>query len=359
MPATSPIRVRDERAVTDGGDYLQLQAAQAATNMEFGPRALPARVIPIPDMLNAKSTEMAAAPYWGPIWNMAPKDDDAWRAAVKESADQVTPMLAEARVALGVRMEPAVMGGVNAFILTPSQIPERHRDQLVFHVHGGGYLFGTGEAGTGEAMLMAAFGGYKVVSIDYRMAPDFPFPAAMDDVVAAWRAIVATTDPKRIAIEGTSAGGGIILALMLRLKAEGLPLPGAIAPGSPSSDLTETGDSYKTNEWLDNVLVSYAGFMAQVVERYANGHDLKDPQLSPIYGDFDGFPPTFLTAGTRDLLLSNTVRVHRKLRQAGVVAALQIFEGMSHAQYTFDYTAPVTKEAFAEIALFFDAHLSI
>jgi epsilon-lactone hydrolase len=357
MPALSSLIVDDQHVLTDD-EYLELQALQAVANAEPGPRTLPARSIPVPDMLDAKSTEMAAAPYWGPIWNMMPKDDDAWRAAVQESADQVAPFLAEARAALGVRMEATLIGGVDAFTLIPNNIPDRHKDQLVFHVHGGGYLFGTGEAGTGEAMLMAAFGGYKVVSIDYRMAPDFPYPAAMDDVVAAWRAIVATTDPKRIAIEGTSAGGGIILAMMLRLKAEGLPLPGAIAPGSPSSDLTETGDSYKTNEWLDNVLVSYAGFMAQVVEKYANGHDLKDPQLSPIYGDFDGFPPTFLTAGTRDLLLSNTVRAHRKLRQAGVVAELQIFEGMSHAQYTFDYAAPVTKEAFAEMAHFFDTHLA-
>jgi epsilon-lactone hydrolase len=357
VPALSSLIVDDQRIVADD-EYLKLQTVQAGMNAEPGPRRLPARVIPVPDMLDAKSTEMAAAPYWGPIWNMTPTDDDAWRAAVKESADQVAPLLAEARATLCVQMEPTLIGGVNAFILTPDDIPDRHKDQLVFHVHGGGYLFGTGEAGTGEAMLMAAFGGYKVVSIDYRMAPDFPHPAAMDDVVAAWRAIVATTNPKHIAIEGTSAGGGIILAMMLRLKAEGLPMPAAIAPGSPSSDLTETGDSYKTNEWLDNVLVSYGGFMAQVVAKYANGHDLRDPQLSPIYGDFHGFPPTFLTAGTRDLLLSNTVRVHRKLRQAGVVAELQIFEGMSHAQYTFDHMAPVTREAFSEIATFFDAHLS-
>jgi epsilon-lactone hydrolase len=356
VPALSSLIVDDQRILADA-EYLKLQAVQGAANAEAGPRTLPARVIPVPDMLDARSTEMAAAPYWAPIWNMVPKDDDAWRAAVQESADRVAPLLAEARAALDVTMEPAVIGGVNAFVLTPNDIPDRHKDQLVFHVHGGGYLFGTGEAGTGEAMLMAAFGGYKVVSIDYRMAPDFPYAAAMDDVVAAWRATVATVDPRRIAVEGTSAGGGIILAMMLRLKAEGLPLPSAIAPGSPTSDLTETGDSYKTNEWLDNVLVSYAGFMAQVVEKYANGHDLKDPQLSPIYGDFDGFPPTILTAGTRDLLISNTVRAHRKLRQAGVVAELQIFEGMSHAQYTFDYTAPVTREAFAEMAHFFDTHL--
>ena len=147
------------------------------------------------------------------------------------------------------------------------------------------------------------------------------------------------------------------LAMILRAKQEGLPLPAVIAPGTPWSDLTETGDTYKTNEWLDNVLVSYNGYLRRAAELYANGHDLKDPALSPLYGDMHGFPPTILTSGTRDLLLSSTVRVHRRLRQAGVEAVLQVFEGQSHAQYYRDVGAPETKEAFGEIARFFDKHL--
>jgi acetyl esterase/lipase len=161
-----------------------------------------------------------------------------------------------------------------------------------------------------------------------------------------------------MAIFGTSTGGGMTLAMILRAKQEGLPLPAAIAPGTPWADLTETGDTYKTNEWLDNVLVSYNGYLRHAAELYANGHDLKDPQLSPIYGDFSGFPPAILTSGTRDLFLSLTVLTHRKLRRAGVEAELQVFEGMSHAQYNFDAFAPETKETFTEIAKFFDKHLA-
>ena len=173
---------------------------------------------------------------------------------------------------------------------------------------------------------MAAYGGYRVISIDYRMPPDAPYPAAMDDVTSAWRALVAQTDPRRIAVEGTSTGGGMTLALMLRAKAEGLPLPGAIAPGSPWSDMTSTGDSYKTNEWIDNVVVSYDGYLSRLARLYAHGHDLKDPQLSPVYGDLHGLPPTILTSGTRDLFLSNTVRVQRKLREAGIEADLEMMK---------------------------------
>jgi acetyl esterase/lipase len=108
---------------------------------------------------------------------------------------------------------------------------------------------------------------------------------------------------------------------------------------------------------LDNVLVAYGVSCDKRAALYANGHDLKDPLLSPVYGDMHGFPPTILTTGTRDLLLSNTVRVHRKLRQAGVEAVLQVFEGQSHAQYMRDVNAPETKDAFGEIALFLDRYL--
>src|ERR1700755_1591252 len=144
---------------------------------------------------------------------------------------------------------------------------------------------------------------------------------------------------------------------MLRARQEGLKMPGAIAPGTPMSDLTKTGDSFSTNEKVDNVLVSPNGFCHAAAVVYAHGHDLKDPLLSPVYGDMHGFPPAILTTGTRDLLLSNTVRVHRRLHEAGVDAQLQVFEGESHAQYEFDDQAPETREAFGEITAFFDRHL--
>jgi epsilon-lactone hydrolase len=110
-------------------------------------------------------------------------------------------------------------------------------------------------------------------------------------------------------------------------------------------------------EKVDNILVSRHGFCDAATVIYAHGHDLKDPLISPVYGDMHGFPPTILTIGARDLLLSNTVRVHRKLRRAGIGATLQVYEGESHAQYEFDDTLPESKEAFGEIASFFGAHL--
>src|SRR5262249_31056190 len=156
------------------------------------------------------------------------------------------------------------------------------------------------------------------VSVDYRMPPDFPFPAALDDAVAVYRQLLKTTKPENVGIFGTSAGGSLTLTTLLRAKMENLPMPGAIAPGTPTVDLSRTGETLFTNALGDNVLGPQDGYMRAPALLYANGRDLKDPLLSPIYGDVHGFPPAILTSGTRDLYLSNTVRMHRKLRAAGI-----------------------------------------
>jgi len=180
----------------------------------------------------------------------------------------------------------------------------------------------------------------------------------LDDAMSVWKAATKMTDSKKIGLIGSSAGGALVLELTLRAKEERVALPGAIASGTPMSDLTGEGDSFQTNALIDNVLVSNKGFCDAAARFYANGHDLRDPLLSPVYGDMRGFPPTILTTGTRDLLLSNTVRVHRKLRQVGVDAALQVYEGQSHGLYARDDRIPETREAFEEIAAFFDSHLA-
>ncbi len=119
---------------------------------------------------------------------------------------------------------------------------------------------------------------------------------------------------------------------------------------SPWSDLTETGDSYQANEWIDNVLVSYKGYLGRAALLYAHGRNLRDPELSPIYGNVVGFPPAILIAGTRDLFLSNAVRMHRKLRSAGLRAELHVWEGMPHAG--FGGAAPEDHEVSRELQAF-------
>jgi acetyl esterase/lipase len=317
-------------------------------------REIPARVLPVPDTVSPRMQSAIAQP---PVLFVAPTTAAEWKARVEKMALGAAAGLPKLRDALGVTMIPATIDGVKVFIVTPKAIPPANQNRILLHLHGGGYTLNIGEAATREAILLAGFGGFKVISIDYRTPPDFPYPAALDDGMAVYRAVLKTTNAKNIGIFGTSSGGGMTLAMVLRAGMDHLPLPGAIAPATPLSDMTKSGDTFFTNDTIDNVLVTYDALVGPTNLLYANGHDLKDPLLSPIYGDLTGFPPTILTSGTRDLFLSLTVRMHRKLRAVGVDATLQVWEGQSHGQYNRDPDAPETKEYNEEIARFFDHHL--
>jgi epsilon-lactone hydrolase len=135
--------------------------------------------------------------------------------------------------------------------------------------------------------------------------------------------------PDNVFVAGASAGGNLAAALLLRAKDEGLPMPAALVLLSPEVDLTESGDSFHTNLGIDHVLAP----LMHVNLLYAGGHDLADPYLSPLFGDVTGFPPTFIQTGTRDLFLSNSARMHRKLRASGVEAELHVFEAMPHGGF--------------------------
>jgi acetyl esterase/lipase len=144
---------------------------------------------------------------------------------------------------------------------------------------------------------MAGLEHFKVISVDYRMPPEAYFPAAIDDVLTVYKAAQRTTDPNNMAIFGTSAGGTLTLEVILLAKEQGVALPGAISAGTPMSDATKTGDSFYSNELVDNVLVSRDGFCDAATAVYANGHGLKNPLISPVYGDMHGCPPAILTTG--------------------------------------------------------------
>jgi monoterpene epsilon-lactone hydrolase len=340
------------------GAALTLLAGQAtAQTTSPGALEVPARTVPVPSTVSPQMQKIIGAPL-RQNWNVLPKTGEEWKPVAEAGAAATIKNIPGIKERLRLKVEPTSIDGVKAFVVTPETIAPQNSGRVLIHVHGGCYVLNPGEAGLPEALFMAGFGQFKVISVDYRMPPEAVFPAALDDAMKVYKAQLKTTDPKKIAIFGSSAGGALTLEMILRAKQEGLPVPGAIAPGTPMSDVTKVGDTFVTNAMLDNVLVSPDGFCDAATKVYANGHDLKDPLLSPIYGDMSGFPPTILTSGTRDLLLSNTVRVHRKLRQAGVDAALQVFEGQSHAHYYRDDTAPETKEAFGEIAAFFDKHLA-
>src|SRR3954451_18675157 len=317
---------------------------------------VPARSVPVPTTASPQMTKIIGAPLRA-NWNVLPKTGEEWKPVDDAGAGATIKNLPGMMERLHVKVEKTSIDGVRAFIVTPDAIAPENRNRLLIHVHGGCYVLNPGEAALPEAVFMAGFGHFKVIAVDYRMPPEAYFPAALDDGLTVYKNAIKTTEPKNIAIFGSSAGGALTLEMVLKAKQDGLPLPGAIAPGTPMSDVTKVCDTFITNAMLDNVLVSPDGFCDAGTKVYANGHDLKDPLLSPVYGDVKGFPPTILTSGTRDLLLSNTVRMHRKLRQAGVEAVLEVFEGQPHGAWYRDASAPESKDAFEEIARFFDKHL--
>ena len=317
---------------------------------------VPAKNLPVPQDVSPQVQKLIAAPLRNG-WNVLPKTGEEWKPVADAGAEPTIRNLPGLLERMNVKVEKSTIDGVRVFMVTPATVAPANQNRVVIHMHGGCYVLNPREAGLPEAVMLAGFGGFKVIAVEYRMPPEAYFPAALDDGMTVWKATLKNTDPGRVAIFGTSAGGALVLEMALKAKQDGVPMPGAIASGTPMSDVTKAGDTFYTNEMIDNVLVSRDGFCDAGTKVYAAGRDLKDPLLSPVYGDMAGFPPTILTSGTRDLLLSNTVRVHRKLRQAGVEAILQVYEGQSHAHYLRDDTAPETKEVFAEIAAFFDKHM--
>lgn len=168
------------------------RAASPAPAPSYAPRSVPARLLPVPDTVSPALRARIAAPY-PPGWNTIPGSAAAWKTLAAQSAAEVAPELPDLVKRLGVRVTPGRIAGVGVFFITPNDMPPANRDRLLLHLHGGGYVLFPGEAGAGEGMLMAGYGKFPVVSVDYRMPPDFPFPAALDDAIAVWRALVRQT----------------------------------------------------------------------------------------------------------------------------------------------------------------------
>ncbi len=329
----------------------------SAAAQQEGSWTLDARTVPAPAAVSQELHEAIVAapkPDAATQWGFIPDTDDGWRELQKGMSALPLEGIGNQN---GVSIEAGEIDGVAVFHVNPNEVDPGRSEQLFLHVHGGGYVLGGGNSSVTEAATAAGIIGIPALSIDYRMPPDHPFPAAVDDVVTVYRHLLGQRSAKSIVIGGTSAGGGLALAAVHKFLALGLETPGAIYAGTPWADLTKTGDTLFTNEGLDRVLVSYEGLLDVAAQLYADGHDLKDPLISPLYGDFDGFPPTYLVTGTRDMFLSDTARTHRKLRAAGVIADLNVYEGFSHAEYLMVPTSPEAREVFVEMGLFLQSHL--
>ncbi len=201
--------------------------------------------------------------------------------------------------------------------------------QVILHCHGGGYSTGSSLYARTLTAKLAASTAMEVLSFDYRLAPEHPAPAALEDALKVWDYIMLQGYGARdVIVTGDSAGGNLALTLVMKLKEQGRLLPRGLVLMSPWTDLTCSGDSFREKEGLDPVLNE--AYISHMIEAYAPGKDLKDPYISPLFGDFEGFPPTYIQVGSNEILLSDSIRLKERMMTAGVNVKLDVFEGMWH-----------------------------
>lgn len=266
---------------------------------------------------------------------------DVWRA--QDSA--------EARKLYPVKVDETTTAGVRTDVITPLEMPESNRTRLLINLHGGGFNSDSGSLI--EGVPIASLAKIKIVSVYYRLAPENPFPAAVDDVVAVYKELLKTYQPHCIGIFGTSAGAILTAEVAVKLKQLSLPLPGALGIFSGLADFSRVGDSRQLF-----TLNGFPGQMQPLDEKhldnqYVGKTDRKDPVLSPLYANLHGLPPSLLVTSTRDLLLSDTTILHRALLSAGNDSQLVVFEALPHA-FWYHFQLPETREALEIMARFFD-----
>jgi len=229
--------------------------------------------------------------------------------------------------------------------------PEKPSGITILYLHGGGYYFCSPATHRGIVFPLARRSGARTFSLDYRLTPEHPFPAALDDAVAAYRRLLADgVSPERLVIAGDSAGGGLTLATLLALRDAGDPLPAGAVMFSPWTDLAATGASLVTNEGRDPMFHGRA--FGPAGKFYAADADVRNPYVSPLYGRLDGLPPLFLQVGDTEVLLDDSTRVAEKARAAGVRVELKIWPKVSHVFQMFAPFVPEANRALEEAAGF-------
>jgi epsilon-lactone hydrolase len=261
----------------------------------------------------------------------------------------------EARKRFPAKITETTMAGVRTDIIEPIETLESDRHRVLINLHGGGLISDSGSLI--EGIPIANLAKIKVVSVYYRLAPENPFPAALDDIVAVYKQLLKTYEPQKIGIFGTSAGAILTGEVTSKLRQMNLPLPGALGIFSTLADFTRPSDSQQ--------LFALNGFSGNIEPQrtdqphdasYVGKTDPKDPVLSPLFADLRGWPPCLLVTSTRDLLLSNTAMFHLALLRAGVDSQLLVFEALPHA-FWYQFQLPETRQALEMMAKFFDEKL--
>ena len=293
-----------------------------------------------------------------------PSVNDGIAAARKASSDQQTEVLNKWLAIYPLDIRPEVIGGVQTDVVTPKGgVAAENKDRVLINLHVGGFWMGARTGGQAEAAPLAGRGRIKVVAIDYRMAPEFVFPAASQDVEAVYKELLKTYKPQNIGIYGCSAGGTLTGEATALIEKDKLPRPGAI--GIFCSGLMPSfwfgGDSFIIAPMLNGTPPPDKAMFgnSNPVRFYFAGIDLKDPMVTPgLYPEvLAKFPPTLIVTGTRDLAESNALVTHMRMLKAGVDAQLLVLEGFGHGHFDSFGGSPESADAYDVIWGFFDKHL--
>jgi epsilon-lactone hydrolase len=303
------------------------------------------RVIPVPTTISSEAQTSLRRPASVEHQTLAERrtTTDAWQTHAGEASRKAYP----------VSIESLIIANVPVRNVLP--LEDKHPDQVLINVHGGGFNSDSGSFT--ESIPIANLTHTRVVSVLYRLAPEHPFPAAVDDTIAVYRELLKTYKPAHIALYGTSAGAILTAEVAVRLKQLNLPLPAALGIFSGMGDFSQNGDSlsmYALRGLTGSLPV--AGTQPRNTE-YSGHTDPKDPVLSPLYADLHGMPPTLFITSGRDILLSGTGILHRAFLRSGDDARLIVFEALPHAFWN-DISLPETKEAYGYMADFFSQQLN-
>jgi monoterpene epsilon-lactone hydrolase len=307
------------------------------------------RVVPLPDTISpeARTSLAHAIPDQGPPEPLADRraHTDAYTAGARIAWTKICPN----------QIVETTMAGVPVRIVTPDGLPDANRDKVLLNLHGGGFNSDSGSYT--ESIPIAYYTGIKVVAALYRLAPEHPFPAAVDDAIAVYKELLKTYKPDHIVIYGTSAGAVLTGEVVAKIKQLSLPMPAALGIFSGFGDFARAGDSIAIY-----ALRGFSGHLDQPsrgthYSEYTGSTDAHDPVLSPVYSDLHGLPPTLFVTSTRDLQLSGTVNLQRAYLEAGVDAHLVVFDALTHA-FWYDPKLPEAIEANHMMADFFVKHLA-
>lgn len=266
---------------------------------------------------------------------------------------RLAKLAARNRLPEEVAIEPVAAGGVPAeWVSAPGlRVPGK----TLLYLHGGGYTVGNPELYRIFTWRLAEAACCRVLAIDYRLAPEHPYPAAVDDAVASYRWLLEQGhDGQDLAVAGDSAGGNLVMVLLQRLRAEGLPLPASAICYSPWTDLTGSGASVTLNARRDPMLPGHR--LLEAAEMYAPGADHRDPLISPLFADFEGLPPLSIHVGSTEVLLDDSTRLADRARSAGVSVDLHIWPAQPHVFPVLARLLPEGRQALNMSGRFLLAH---